>query len=158
MDEVPDFPPISFADLSIPERVVLDSAIDAKQLEAVIPSHAPLGEHDWFNSHYRYFDQVSEAAVGLLRAGEIGVARKNVEFSPPWEDVPTAVAIAVLQNINNWWRYEPDLRSDDPNDPGRNPVIDGLPHVDGDLGYCIFDARRTEREIIDWERVLLVPM
>lgn len=50
-------------DLTIPERVVMDAAIDASRLEGVIPTHAPLGKHDQFNSHYRYFDQVSEAAL-----------------------------------------------------------------------------------------------
>jgi hypothetical protein len=157
VDDVPDFPPVSFADLSIPERVVMDAAIDGSQLEGVIPAHAPLGEHDHFNSHYLYFDEVSEAAVRLLLGGEIGVARKNTESSPPWENLPAADAAEVLKDINNWWRYEPGLLVDDPNDPGTNPILDGLPHVDGDLGYCVYDARRHEREILDWEDVMLLP-
>jgi len=32
-----------------------------------------------------------------------------------------------------------------------------LPQVDGDSGYCIFDDRRTQREILDWEHVFLQP-
>jgi hypothetical protein len=61
-----------------------------------------------------YVEALIPAALELIRLGLVGVAIAD----PVLRYLPMDESLAVVGDINNWWRYESISGLDDPLDPG----------------------------------------
>lgn len=142
---------ISWEVLSPNQQRVLTSAMELQNLAQVRLDWQPNVDRVFnggVNNRGRvYAEALIPAAVELIRMGIVGVVTKD----PTFHHLAEAEAVAVIQDVNNWWRYRviPDL--DDPLDPGLTP--DGLV-VDGSWKskYGLMDINQDRLFLSSWTR------
>jgi hypothetical protein len=107
--------------LPIDQQRVLTSAMERDTLSLVYLRWRPARDGSFnrgLNNRGRpYAEALIPAAVGLIRAGLVGVSITD----PVLRYLPEGEAIEVVQDINNWWRYESIPGLADPLDPGPGP-------------------------------------
>lgn len=93
-----------------------------------------------------YIRALIPAAVELIRMNIVGVVTKDPELRSLSEDD----AVAVVEDINNWWRYEQVEGVDDPLDPG--PLPNGLIRVgDWRSEYTLTHINQDHWTLSSWE-------
>jgi hypothetical protein len=93
-----------------------------------------------------YAEALIPAAVELVRSGLVGATVAD----PLLRYLPEPEAVAVVSDINNWWRYERILGLDDPLDPGPG---EGGRSVDGSWrsAYALDEVNQDRFRLSAWQ-------
>jgi hypothetical protein len=140
---------IRWENLPLDQQRVLTSAMEDMTLNWVYRDWAANEDlsfnHGQNNRGRLYAEALIPAAVELVRRGIVGV----VTADPDLRVLPQNDAVAALEDINNWWRYEVFEDANDPLDPGLDPS-GLLAEPDWRSAYALTQINRDRFTISSW--------
>jgi hypothetical protein len=112
-------------DLSPDELRVMDALVDNDTLAFFSKFSVAVRDIDFPNRGYRYVPRLMAACLSMIDRGIMLISYYDGDASK-WVILSAEESRAIVSDINNWWRYDPAVSGDDPDDDGTNPIPGGL--------------------------------